>query len=215
MTSIVKGKLVCVALNDQLHRTAMQEAFNKKPHLAPPTEPVLYFKPRNTWSETGARIPWPEGEKQCVVGASLGVVIGKRACRVSVDQVDDHIAGYTLVHDFSLPETSYFRPDIKGKCQDGSAPVGSTVSPCKDLKALVVKTYVNDKLCTALPVTSLHLGVAELVSRISYIMTLKEGDVIAVGFPAERVAVNPNDIISTRIDGIDLPALENTVGAKP
>ena len=45
---LVKSKLICVALNDAAQLRQLHATFNQKPYDKPPTEPVLYYKPRNT-----------------------------------------------------------------------------------------------------------------------------------------------------------------------
>ena len=57
-------------------------------------------------------------------GPALGVVIGKDASRVSVENALAHVAGYTIVNEFSLPEDSYYRPAVKAKCRDGFCALG-------------------------------------------------------------------------------------------
>ena len=202
---IVKGKLVCVALNDAQQLAAMQAEFNQPPYKAAPTQPVLYFKPHNTWSTDGAVIEWPVGESDMVVGASLAVVIGQECCRVSTEDALNYVGGYTLLHDFSLPEKSYYRPDIKGKCLDGSAPVGAAVvaaDQVADPAALTVVTQVNGETVSELPLTQLERSVPELISIISRIMTLQAGDVLAVGFRGERTPVQRGDRVTSAIAGV-------------
>ncbi|MGB0468186.1 MAG: fumarylacetoacetate hydrolase family protein [Pontibacterium sp.] len=218
---IVKGKLVCVALNDAKQFNAMQAEFSEAPHKGAPTQPVLYFKPHNTWSTEGAEVEWAVSGDQAaetmVVGASLAVVFGEACCRVSQDDALDYVQGYALVHDVSLPEKSYYRPDIKGKCLDASAPVGGfiPVASVQDPQALTVVTQVNDKTVNELPGSQLVRGVAELISTISYIMTLQPGDVIAVGFPGQRATVAQGDRVSSAIfqaDKTKLAELNNRMG---
>lgn len=214
---IVKGKLVCVALNDASQFEAMQAEFNEAPYKSAPTQPVLYFKPHNTWSTEGATVEWAVSEgaaaENMVVGASLAVVFGKECCRVSQDDALNYVGGYSLVHDFSLPEVSYYRPDIKGKCLDGSAPIGSVVVPAADVadpQALTVVTQVNGETVSEMPVSQMVRGVAELISTISYIMTLQPGDVIAIGFPGQRAPIQQGDKVSSAIAGVI--ELNNVVG---
>jgi len=214
---IVKGKLVCVALNDSDQFEAMQAEFSEAPYKSAPTQPVLYFKPHNTWNTEGAEIEWAITEDQpaeeMVVGASLAVVFGKECCRVSPEEALDYVGGYTLVHDFSLPEKSYYRPDIKGKCLDGSAPIGGAVVPASDIadpQALTVVTKVNGEVVNEMPMTRTVRGVAELISTISYIMTLQPGEVIAVAFPGNRAPVNKGDKVTSEIAGV--VALNNQLG---
>jgi len=215
---IVKGKLICVALNDTEQFDAMQIQFNEAPYNAAPTQPVLYFKPHNTWSTDGAVVEWGTDAEAMVVGASLAIVFGRECCRVSQQEALDYVEGYTLVHDFSLPEQSYYRPDIKGKCLDGSAPIGATVVPSSDIadpQTLTVVTKVNGQEANKMQVARTVRGVAELISTTSYIMTLHPGDVIAIGFPGNRAPVNKGDKVSSAISGTDnseLCELNNQLG---
>lgn len=209
---IIKGQLVCVALNDREQFDAMQTDFNQAPYKKPPAQPVLYFKPHNTWNVDNAVVAWADKAEAMVVGASLAVVIEKSCCRVSEEAALQYVSGYTLVHDFSLPEASYYRPDIKGKCLDGSAPVGSRVVPLSavaDPQALRVVTKINGQVVNELPLSRTVRSVAEIISTLSYIMTLQAGDVIAVAFPGQRALVNKGDEVVSEIAG--LVTLKNTL----
>lgn len=216
--TLVNRKLVCVALNDTAQLQQLDSTFHQPPYQRPPTQPVLYYKPRNTWNVNGAEIEWArdfDGQEvpSMVVGASLGVVIGQKTCRVSVENALNHIAGYTLVADYSLPEQSYYRPDIKGKCLDGSAPVGPYIVPADTLDApetLNVTIRVNGDLKSEFALNTMARSAAELVSSLSYIMTLQPGEIIAVGFAGDRVPVNKGDRVDATIDGIG--TLTNTLG---
>ena len=147
-----------------------------------------------------------------VVGASLGVVIGQEACRVTEVEALDAVAGYTIVGDYSLPEQTYFRPDIKGKCLDGSAPVGPVVAEVATPNAVEVIISVNGAAQSRFSYANLERSVETLISKLSYIMTLQPGEVIAVGFAGERTPVAPDDKVELSIDGIG--TLTSTLGAK-
>jgi len=215
---LVTSKLVCVALNDKAQLAALEGSFNEAPYKKPPTQPVLYYKPHNTWSADSAEIQWAKDfdgndVPAMAVGASLGVVIGQETCRVSVDEALDCVGGYTVVGDFSLPEESYYRPDIKGKCLDGSAPVGPEIVSADriaDPDALRVCISVNGNLKSSFELANMQRSVAELISTISYIMTLQPGEIIAVGFAGNRVAVAKGDKVEASIEGVG--TLTNTLG---
>lgn len=209
---LVKGKLVCVALNDANQLAQLDATFNEKPYVKAPTQPVLYFKTHNTWSVDEAAIELPQDGQSLVVGASIAAVIGKTCCRVKESEALEYLSGLTLMHDFSLPETSYYRPDIKGKCLDGSAPVAQTpvaMSDIQSLQELSVTTSVNGTEQRVLKVSDLHRSIEQLISLISTIMTLEEGDVIAVGFPGERIPLQAGDKVSSALNG--LVQLNNSV----
>lgn len=216
-TLLVKSKLICVALNDSMQLSRLEATFNEKPYGKPPTEPVLYYKPRNTWALNGDTVDWAvdfagQSVDAMVVGASLGLVIGKETCRVSEAEALDAVAGYTVVGDYSLPEQTYFRPDIKGKCLDGSAPVGPVITELATPNAVDVVISVNGEEQSRFNYAKLERRIETLISKLSYIMTLQPGEVIAVGFAGDRTAVAPGDRVELSIAGIG--TLVNTLGAK-
>lgn len=216
--TLVNSKLVCVALNDKAQLAALDGTFNEAPYKKPPTQPVLYYKPRNTWSVDGAEVEWAKDfdgndVAAMAVGASLGVVIGKETCRVSADEALEYVGGYTIVSDFSLPEESYYRPDIKGKCLDTSAPVGPEIVAADKVanpSALTVTVSVNGEQKSVFELANMERSIAELISIISRIMTLQAGEIIAVGFAGDRVAVAKGDKVEASIEGVG--TLNNTLG---
>ncbi|MBR9884778.1 MAG: 5-carboxymethyl-2-oxo-hex-3- ene-1,7-dioate decarboxylase [Oceanospirillales bacterium] len=216
--TLVNSKLICVALNDKAQLAALEGTFNEAPYKKAPTQPVLYYKPHNTWSTNGAEVEWAKDfdgndVAAMAVGASLGVVIGKETCRVSTEEALDYVGGYTIVSDYSLPEESYYRPDIKGKCLDGSAPVGPEVVAANKIAqpdALSVSISVNGELKSTFSLANMQRSVAELISTISYIMTLQPGEIIAVGFAGERVELAKGDKVEASIEGVG--TLSNTLG---
>ncbi|MCL1478412.1 MAG: fumarylacetoacetate hydrolase family protein [Marinobacter sp.] len=216
--TLVNSKLVCVALNDKAQLAALEGAFNEAPYNKPPTQPVLYYKPHNTWSTEGAVVEWAKDfdgndVAEMAVGASLGVVISKETCRVSATEALDYVGGYTIVADYSLPEQNYYRPDIKGKCLDTSAPVGPDVvatGKVANPDALTVTVSVNGERKSTFDMANMERSVAGLISIISRIMTLQAGEIIAVGFAGDRVAVNKGDKVEASIEGVG--TLNNTLG---
>src|SRR5882672_5724702 len=71
--SLLNFRSALDALGNQVHRP---------PYKAPPLAPILYIKPRNTLAADGDAIAVPEGVAELEMGASLGLVIGRTACRV-------------------------------------------------------------------------------------------------------------------------------------
>lgn len=210
MNTQLQGKVVCVALNDAEQLQSMQATFEQAPYKALPTQPVLYFKPHNTWSHAQQPIAYPKGD-ELVVGASVALIIGERCCRVNAQSALDYVAGVALLHDFSLPETSYYRPDIKGKCLDNSATLSQAVmvSDIGDLSQQTVTTYINDKQVQSLPLSRLERSAEQLIELISHIMTLEKGDVIAIGFAGERTKLAPGDVVRSALG--ESVELENQV----
>ncbi|MGR5092419.1 fumarylacetoacetate hydrolase family protein [Vibrio maritimus] len=211
MNAKLQGKVVCVALNDSQQLENLADTFDQPPYKALPTEPVLYFKPHNTWNQDNRAIEWPAKQNELVVGASLAVIIGKRCCRVSQQDALNYVEGFALLHDFSLPEASYYRPDIKGKCIDKSATISVPVltSDLSNYKELELVTAVNGSVKRYFPLSRLERDVEQLLEKISSIMTLEKGDVIAVGFAGERVELQPYDHVTSTLG--EVLRLENIV----
>jgi 5-oxopent-3-ene-1,2,5-tricarboxylate decarboxylase / 2-hydroxyhepta-2,4-diene-1,7-dioate isomerase len=201
---IVKGKLVCVALNDQKQLDAMQSVFEQAPYKKIPSEPVLYFKPRNTWCGDDENFI-TDSDVSLFVGASLAVVISKECCRVSEDTALDYVGSYSILHDVSGPEDSYYRPDIKGKCMDGSAVLSHNAIPASNIadpNALTVITRINGEVKAEFKLTQMHRNVQQVIEKVSHIMTLDAADVIAVGFAGTRQPVSNGDKVVSSIEGV-------------
>ncbi|NLW05843.1 MAG: 5-carboxymethyl-2-oxo-hex-3- ene-1,7-dioate decarboxylase, partial [Pseudomonadaceae bacterium] len=76
--------------------------------------------------------------------------------------------------------------------------------------ALSVTIKVNGELKSTFDLSQMQRSVAELISVISNIMTLQAGEIIAVGFAGERVALAKGDKVEAAIEGIG--TLNNTLG---
>ncbi len=91
----MKGTVFAVALNHRSQLDAWREAFEQAPYNAPPKTAVWFIKPHNTVTCSGEPIPFPAGET-VLSGATVALVVGKVASKVSVDDAAQFIAGYAL-----------------------------------------------------------------------------------------------------------------------
>lgn len=201
----MKGTVFSVALNHRSQMDAWDQTFRDAPYKTPPKTPVWFIKPRNTYLSHGGRIPLPAAEK-VYSGGTLALVIGDTARQVPAAQAAAHIAGYALANDVSLAESSFYRPAIKAKCRDGFCPLGE-MAQLDNIDRLQIVTEINgveqDRWSTA----DLVRSGAELLAAISDFITLRPDDVLLIGTPHQRVAINPGDEVTIRAAG--LPALSN------
>ena len=123
LSGVVYGAL----LNHQPELAALGEAVHAKPYQAPPRHPVLQVRPRNTLCGEGSVVGVPADPGELVVGVSLGIVIGRTACRVSEDEAPGVIAGYLVAAELSLPHDSHYRPAVRLKARDGFTVIGTPV----------------------------------------------------------------------------------------
>lgn len=181
----VSGAVYGTLLNDREALAALGDAVNAPPYKAPPHAPILYLKPRNTLAGHGARIVVPSDEG-VQVGASLGIVIGRTAHRVSVDTALDYVAGYTLVADLSVPHASVYRPSVRFRARDGFCVVGPAIVArhhVADPDRLAITVDVEGQPRFSASTSTCIRAVARLLADVTDFMTLSPGDVITLGVP--------------------------------
>ncbi|KJH80483.1 fumarylacetoacetate hydrolase family protein [Stutzerimonas stutzeri] len=209
------GTLFGIALNYKGLLDSRMDEFQQAPYQKPPVKPVLFIKTPNTRNADGQPVVFPAGVERLQPGPALGVVIGKRASRVSEADAMSHVAGYTIVNEFSLPEDSYYRPAVKAKCRDGFCPIGPELveaSQVTDPNALTLRLLVNGEVRQENSTANWVRTIPQLIAELSDFMTLNEGDVLITGTPEGRVDVKPGDTVVVEITG--LGKLTNTVVAE-
>jgi len=150
------------------------------PYKGAPKAPALYIKPANTRAACGAAVNLPGDAKTVEVAATIGLVMGRAAGRLTVENALDAVAGIVLAADLSLPHASYYRPAIREKCFDGSLPL-SSVKPLVDLGQLVLNTEIDGKLVESRSLAGLIRQPAQLLADVTEFMSLRQGDVLLVG----------------------------------
>jgi 5-oxopent-3-ene-1,2,5-tricarboxylate decarboxylase/2-hydroxyhepta-2,4-diene-1,7-dioate isomerase len=200
----VAGSVFGVALNDRRQVERLADAFRAPPYRAPPRAPVLYIKPPNTWCGHGGAVPVPGHCERLAVAATVGIVIGRSACRVAPADALDHVLGYTLAIDVSEPQDDFFRPAIRQQCRDGFLPIGPWVVDRADAPppdGLSVELEIGGR-SHGWSLAELIRPIPELIAEISDFMTLAEGDVLLPGLPAGRVAARVGDTLTARAAGL-------------
>ncbi|WP_218568614.1 fumarylacetoacetate hydrolase family protein [Pseudomonas sp. 2FG] len=204
-----------IALNYRGLLHSRLDEFHQPPYQKPPVKPVLFIKTPNTRNAHNQPVVFPKDVERLQPGPALGVVIGKKASRVSLEEAMQYVAGYCIVNEFSLPEDSYYRPAVKAKCRDGFCSVGPWVVDAADIvdpHNLPIKLYVNGQLRQENNSSGMIRSIALLIAELSEFMTLNEGDLLITGTPEGRVDVQPGDVVEVEIDGIG--RLSNTVVAE-
>lgn len=201
----LSGTVYGALLNHRSALEALGDAVNGKPYLKPPRAPVLYVKPRNTLSGDGDTVPVPPDAPELEVGATLGLVIGRTACRVRESEALGYVAGYLIVNDVSVPHESYYRPSIRQKARDGFCPLGA-VTPRHALEnpdALGIRVFVDGRLAASSSTAGLIRPVGRLLADVTEFMTLSPGDVLAVGVAAPAPRVRAGALVRIEIDRLD------------
>lgn len=213
--SVPVGTVYGTLLNHRAALAALGDAVHQPPYKAPPKAPVLYIKPRNTHNRHGGDIVVPHGVAQLEVGAALGIVIGRTACRVNEGQALEFIAGYTVCNDVSVPHDSYYRPSLRFKCRDGFMPIGPAVVGTQQVAqpdALDITVSIDGEVLQRTSTAGMLRPVAALIAAVTHFMTLSPGDVLMLGVPAGAPRVRAGQHVSITIAGVG--TLENQLIAE-
>ena len=168
-----------------------------------PAEPLLFFKPPSALIGSGDVIRLPRVSQRVEFEAEIGVVIGRRAHRVSLDEAPAAIAGFTCLNDVTcrdLQKTDGQWGRAKGF--DTFCPVGPRVATGLRWDELEVICRVNGVERQRARSATMAFSIPLLVSYISGIMTLEPGDLIATGTPAGTAPLRDGDQVEVEIPGV-------------
>jgi 5-oxopent-3-ene-1,2,5-tricarboxylate decarboxylase/2-hydroxyhepta-2,4-diene-1,7-dioate isomerase len=201
LSGVVYGTL----MNDAAALAALGDAVHRAPYKAPPKAPVLYVKPRNTLAASGAAVAVPQESGEFEIGAALGLVVGRTACRVAEARALEHLAGYVIVADLSLPHDSFYRPSIRFKARDGSCVVGPQVVPrsaVADPDALAIEVAVDGRVVQQASTAGMQRSAARLLADVTEFMTLRPGDILMLGVPVSAPRARAGQRFAVRIAGL-------------
>ncbi len=180
----LSGVVVGALLNDPAALASLGDAAHQPPYRAPPVAPVLYVKPRNTFATDGARTRVPPQARELCVGASVGLVIGRAACRVTAAQALSFIAGCTIAVDLYAPHESLYRPAVRERAFDASCVLGPRVVALDalDPDRATLRVRIGEPASEfVLDTSGLVRPAAQLLADVSEFMTLHAGDVLLLG----------------------------------
>lgn len=183
-------------------------ALAAKLNVAEPAEPLYLLKAPTTVTAPDAVVKRPSSyDGKVVYEGELGIVIGKTCSRVSTEQADDFILGYTCVNDITaadiIGKDATFAQWARAKGFDDFCPFGPVISTGLDPAKLTVRTILNGAERQSYSISDMIFSAQQLVSMISHDMTLLPGDLIAcgtsLGVGAMKEQVNA---ITVAIEGI-------------
>ncbi|TMH26314.1 MAG: fumarylacetoacetate hydrolase family protein [Betaproteobacteria bacterium] len=154
-----------------------------------PENPVLFFKAETSIVGANDNIVLPPESTHTDWEVELGVVVGRVARYVPVEQAMKYVAGYCIVNDVSEREYQMKRSATqwgKGKGCDTFGPIGPwlvTTDEIKDPQNLDMWLDVNGERRQTGNTRTMIFGVADLIADLSRYMTLLPGDVITTGTP--------------------------------
>ena len=199
------GKILCVGLNYRKHAA--------ETGMAEPEFPVLFSKFNNAIAAPNEAIPLQADWQRVDYESELGVVMGRKARCVSVEQALDYVLGYCNMNDISERALQMRSGQwLLGKTLDKFLPLGPyvvTADEIPDPQALSIKGWMNGELRQDSRTDDMIFSVAEIIAYASRVMTFNPGDVISTGTPegvimgmADKRWLQPGDEYVVEVEGL-------------
>ena len=188
-------KIVLVGLNFASHAAEI--------HQETPKEPLIFFKPSSALAATGETIVLPAQSKQVEIEAELTVVIGKRAKDVPIENVGDHILGYTIANDVTARDIQFSDMQwARSKAFDTFCPVGPWIETDFVPENKRISSTINGETKQDASTLEMIYSPEHLISYISQNFTLEPGDIVLTGSPAGISKIVSGDQVECSIEGI-------------
>jgi 2-keto-4-pentenoate hydratase/2-oxohepta-3-ene-1,7-dioic acid hydratase in catechol pathway len=186
----------------------------REQNAAVPTRPMVFAKFPSTIIGTGDSITWdPAITTQVDIEVELGIVIGRRARKVSRESALDYVFGYTVLNDVSARDVQYADKQwVRGKSLDTFCPLGPVIVTADEIpnpQNLRIRSLVNDFVMQDSSTSEMIFDVSYLVSFLSHSFTLEPGDIIASGTPngvgvfrSPQVFLKAGDLVTVEVENI-------------
>jgi 2-keto-4-pentenoate hydratase/2-oxohepta-3-ene-1,7-dioic acid hydratase in catechol pathway len=211
-------KILCLGLNYESHL--------REVGLEAPSEPTVFSKLANTIAGPTDPILIPgAAPRRLDYEAELAVVIGRTGREIPLAEALDYVVAATVANDVTARDWQLKKPNgqwLLGKSFDTFMPIGPalvTLDELPPLDSLQLRCLVNGETRQDAGTGEMLFGVAEIVSYLSDVCTLRPGDVILTGTPAGvGMALDPRqflaegDTVECTIEPIG--SIVNTVSAR-
>lgn len=184
----------CVGRNYKEHAAEMDAIV--------PATPAIFLKPPTALRADGAAITLPPTSSLMNHEVEITVLIGQRAKNISAGDARSVIAGYGVGFDMTLRDVQtelkkQSLPWAAAKSFDGSAPVSDFIPPSEitDPSTLGIRLFRNGEVKQAGTASEMIFNIPALISFISKLFTLREGDILFTGTPKGVGPVVAGDVI--------------------
>ena len=195
LAPVFPSKIICVEHNYRDHLEELS--------LPVPREPLMCLKPPSGICGPDDPIVVPARAERVDYEGELAIVIRRRCRDVLPERARECVLGYTCLNDVTARDFESKDGQLtRAKAYDSFSPVGPCIATHIDPDGVDVQTYLNGEKKQDGNTKRFVFPVAELLARISAVMTLLPGDIISTGTPAGSGPMRPGDKIEVRIEGI-------------
>ena len=189
------SKIVCVGRNYAAHAKELGNDV--------PLEPLIFLKPPSSIIGAGEFIRLPAVSNQVEYEGEIGVVLGGRLRKATLDQAREAIAGIVAANDVTARDLQKSDSQwTRAKGFDTFCALGTVAPAPKDLASLTLTTRVNGEVRQTGRATDMVFDIPTVLVYISTVMTLEVGDLVLTGTPDGVGTLAPGDVVEVEIAGV-------------
>ncbi|WP_251330112.1 fumarylacetoacetate hydrolase family protein [Haloplanus pelagicus] len=164
-----------------------------------PDQPAFFIKPPASVIAHEEPIPYPTFSEEVTYAGELAAVIDERSHRLDPEEVPEVLRGYTIMNDVDALD----QPGRTArKAFDGSGPLGPWLETDLDPRGIDMYTDVSGERRQEANTELMLFDPYEVVAFLSERFTLRPGDVIAFGSPANPGTIEPGDTVEITYEGV-------------
>jgi len=194
----IPSTLYCAGRN---YRDYLEHTGNERPDT-----PHFFLKPPAALLGTERTIPYPSFADGVGYAGELAAVIGTRSRQVDPEDALDCVRGYTIMNDLD----ALGQEGAGKKVFEAGAPLGPWIETDIEPQGLALQTRVGGEFRQEGITDEMLFSPRQLISFLSHRITLKPGDVIAFGSPANPGEIPPGESVEIWYEGIG--TLRNDLG---
>lgn len=189
------SKIIALGVNYRSHAAELGEEVK--------VEPLIFMKPPSAVIAPYENIVIANPENRTDYEAELAVIIKKKCSKITADEAESYILGYTCAND--VTDRDLQKKDgqwIRAKGFDTYCPLGPHIVTGISPVGLRVQSILNGEVRQDSTTDKMLTSVFDAVAFISNIMTLLPGDVIMTGTPEGIGPLSDGDEIEIRISDV-------------
>lgn len=195
-------RIYCVGRNYRDHAIEMGHNPDREPpfFFQKPADAIVVCNPTEA---TTTSVPYPPMTSSLHFEGELIIAIGKDGLRIQLNDAMDHVCGYAIGCDLTRRDLQseakkMGRPWDAAKGFDNSCPM-SPIIPKEDIyldSNTSIQLEVNDSIRQQSTIDKMIYSVPEIISNLSKLFRLRQGDLILTGTPAGVSHLNVGDSVS-------------------
>jgi len=171
-----------------------------------PDEPDFFIKPPASLVGPDRPIRYPDWTDELTYAGELVAVVDERCRDVDEADVPGVIRGYTIMNDVDAPDQ---QGRTARKAFDTSGPLGPWIETDLTPAGIDMETVIDGETRQEANTAQMLFDPAEIVAYVSRRFTLRPGDAIAFGSPANPGTIDPGNEVSITYEGVG--TLQNAV----